>query len=197
MPIDGSEKTGSVGKALPGWQVKTVDDSGAVVSCNRSGEIIVRGPIMKGYYNNPEATAELVRDGWFYTGDMGRIDEDGCLYYTGRKKDIIILKGQNIAPDDIESVLCKHPAIAEAAVFGIPDKMRGEIVGAAIELKVGETVTEQDIRKLCQSYMVDYKAPKKIFFLDLLPKTAEGKIDMTALRARLAIPPLFPEAATT
>lgn len=196
MPIDGSDKPGSVGKALPGWQVKTVDDSGAVVSCNRSGEIIVRGPIMKGYYNNPEATAELIRDGWFYTGDLGKIDEDGFLYYTGRKKDIIILKGQNIAPDDIESVLYKHPAIAEAAVFGIPDKMRGEIVGAAIELKVGETVTEQDIRKFCLSYMADYKAPKKIFFQDSLPKTAKGKIDKTALRARLSIPPLFPETAT-
>lgn len=197
MPIDGSGQPGSVGKALPGWQVKTVDENGAVVPCNRIGEIIVKGPIMKGYYNNPRATAEVIRDGWFYTGDMGKIDGDGVLYYTGREKDIIILKGQNIVPDDIESVLCKHPGIAEAAVFGIPDKMRGEIVGAAIELKAGETVTEQDIRKFCQGYMTDYKAPKKIFFQSSLPKTAEGKIDKTALRVRLSVPPLFPEAAVS
>ena len=107
-PIDGTGKLGSVGKVLPGWAVKIVDDNGKELPPNQPGEIIVSGPIMKGYYNNPQATAEVIRDGWLYTGDIGRIDEDGYLFIVGRKKEAIIVKGQNIYPSDIEAVSYTH-----------------------------------------------------------------------------------------
>jgi len=175
-PIDGTGKLGSVGKALPGWEVKIVDDNGKELLLNQPGEIIVRGPIMKGYYNNPQATAETIKDGWLYTGDIGRVDEDGYLFLTGRKKETIIVKGQNIYPSDIEDVLYTHPKVAEAAVVGIPDELRGEVVRAVISLKEGEATTEEEIRRFCRKHMSDYKVPKQVIFIDSLPKTATGKI---------------------
>ncbi len=181
-PMDGTGKLGSLGKALPGWEVKIVDDNSDELSPNQPGEIIVRGPIMKGYYNNPEATAETIKDGWLYTGDMGRVDEDGYLFLTGMKKDMIILKGQNVYPSDIEEVLSTHPKVAKAIVIGIPDKVRGEIVGAAISLKEGEVTTEQEIRQFCQEHMADYKLPKQIVFTNSLPKTVATKISRENLR---------------
>jgi len=153
---------------LPGWEIKAVDDNGNELPTNQPGEIIVRGPIMEGYYNNPQATAEAIKDGWLYTGDIGRIDEDGYLFLSGRKKNIIILKGQNIYPGDIEEVLCAHPKVAGAIVVGIPDRLRGEIVGATIRLKEGEVATEQEIRQFCQERMADYKLPRQIIFTNSL-----------------------------
>jgi len=170
-PLDGTGKLGASGKALPGWEIKAVDNNGNELPTNQPGEIIVRGPIMKGYYNNPQATNETIKDGWLHTGDIGRIDEDGYLFLSGRKKNIIILKGQNIYPSDIEEVLCTHPKVAGAAVAGIPDRLRGEIVGAAIRLKEGEVATEQEIRQFCQERMADYKLPRKIIFTDSLPSS--------------------------
>ena len=167
-PLDGTGKLGASGKALPGWEIKAVDDNGNELPTNQPGEIIVRGPIMEGYYNNPQATAEAIKDGWLHTGDIGRIDEDGYLFLSGRKKNIIILKGQNIYPSDIEEVLCTHTKVAGAIVVGIPDRLRGEIVGAAIRLKEGEVATEQEIRQFCQERMADYKLPRKIIFADSL-----------------------------
>ena len=167
-PLDGTGKLGASGKALPGWEIEAVDDNGNELPTNQPGEIIVRGPIMEGYYNNPQATAEAIKDGWLHTGDIGRIDEDGYLFLSGRKKNIIILKGQNIYPSDIEEVLCTHPKVAGAIVVGIPDRLRGEIVGAAIRLKEGEVATEQEIRQFCQERMADYKLPRKIIFADSL-----------------------------
>jgi len=181
-PIDGTGKLGSVGKALPGWEVKIVDDNAEELSPNQPGEIIVRGPIMKGYYNNPQATAEAIRDGWLYTGDIGRVDEDGCLFILGRKKEVIIVKGQNIYPSDIEDVLYTHPKVTEAAVVGIPDELRGEVVRAVISLKEGEATTEEEIRRFCRKYLADYKVPKQVMFMDSLPKTATGKIRKEDLR---------------
>lgn len=137
---------------------------------------------MKGYYNNPEATAETIKDGWLYTGDMGRVDEDGYLFLTGMKKDMIILKGQNVYPSDIEEVLSTHPKVAKAIVIGIPDKVRGEIVGAAISLKEGEVTTEQELRQFCQEHMADYKLPRQIVFTNSLPKTIATKISRKNLR---------------
>jgi len=176
QPIDGTGKLGSVGKALPGWEVKIVDDNGKELPLNQSGEIIVSGPIMKGYYNNPRATAEAIRDGWLYTGDIGRADEDGELFILDRKKEMIIAKGQNIYPSDIEDVLYTHPKVAEAAVVGIPDELRGEVVRAVISLKEGEAATEQEIKRFCLERIANYKVPKQVIFLDSLPKTATGKI---------------------
>ena len=183
-PIDGSGKFGSVGKALPGWELKIVDDNGRVLPKNQPGEIIVRGPIMKGYYNNPEATAEVIKDGWLHTGDIGRVDKDGYLFISGRKKEMIIQKGQNTFPGDIEAVLKTHPKVAETAVVGVPDEIRGEIVRAYISLKKGEMITEEEIKHFCREHMANYKVPKQIIFLDSLPKTTTGQIrkeDLTRL----------------
>ncbi|MFC1920278.1 class I adenylate-forming enzyme family protein [Chloroflexota bacterium] len=192
--VNGKMEVASVGKALSGWELKIVDNDGKELPVNQSGEIIVRGPIMKGYYNNPQATAEVIKDGWLYTGDVGRFDEKDNLYITGRKKDTIIVKGQNINPGDIESILLKHPAVAEAVVLGIPDKLRGEVVGAIVSLKEGQTTTEQELRQLCLEQLISYKAPKKILFTDSMPKTVEGMIDKEKLRDNLSIPPVFQES---
>jgi long-chain acyl-CoA synthetase len=175
-PLDGTHKVGATGKALPGWEVKAMDDDGNVLSPNQVGEIVVRGPIMKEYYNNPQATAEAIKNGWLHTGDLGSVDEDGYLFLRGMKKNMIILKGQNIYPADIEEVLCSYYKVAKAVVVGIPDKLRGEVVGAIIKLKRRFTATEQEIRSFCQSRLADYKLPKKIFFTKSLLKSAKAKI---------------------
>ena len=183
QPVDGAGKPGSVGRVLPGWELKIVDDSDRELPPNEVGEIIVRGPIMKGYYNNPQATAEAIKDGWLHTGDMGKVDEDGQVFLSaGRKKDVIIAKGQNIYPSDIEEVLRSHPKVAEAAVVGISDKVRGEVPKAVIRLKAGEIATEQEIKHFCREHLADYKVPRQIGFMDSLPKTADGKIDKEELK---------------
>jgi long-chain acyl-CoA synthetase len=179
--VDGARKTGSVGRVLPGWELKIVDDNGRQLPLNQPGEIIVRGPIMKGYYNNPEATAQVVKDGWLYTGDLGKIDEDGEVFLTGRSKDIIIVKGQNVYPSDIEEVLYTHPKVAEAAVVGIPDEIRGETIKAFISLKEGEVAAEQEIKRFCLEHLANYKVPKEVIFTGSLPKTAAGRIDKKSL----------------
>jgi len=188
-PINDTGKLGSVGRALPGWQIKIVDDDGRELPPNHPGEIIAAGTIMKGYYHNPQATAKAIKDGWLYTGDIGKVDEDGYLFIVGRKKDTIIRKGQNISPSDIEDVLHSHPKVAEAAVVGIPDEVRGEIVRACISLKQGEAATEEEIRYFCLERMADYKVPRQIIFLDSLPKTTTGKIREEDLKGRLPTSP--------
>ena len=165
QPIDGTGKPGASGKAMPGWEIKIVDDNGNELPANQPGEIIVSGPMMKEYYNNPQATAETIKNGWLHTGDIGKIDKNGYLFITGRKKRMIILKGQNIYPDDIERILQTHPKIAEVKIVGIPDKLRGEIVRADIRLQEGEKATEQEVRHFCQEHMADYKTPKQIIFI--------------------------------
>jgi len=179
--LDGAGKFGSVGKALPGWELKIVDSNGRELPLNQPGEIIVRGPIMKGYYKNPQATAATIKDGWLYTGDLGRVDEDGEVFLTGLSKDIIIVKGQNVYPSDIEEVLYHHPKVAEAAAVGIPDEIRGETIRAIISLKEEEEATEPEIKQFCREHMADYKVPRQVNFVNSLPKIA-GKIDKKSLR---------------
>jgi long-chain acyl-CoA synthetase len=169
-PIDGTDRSGSSGKPMPCWEIKIVDDNDNELPPNQAGEIIARGPIMAGFYNNPQATAETIKNGWLYTGDIGKIDEDGYLTITGRKRKMLILKGQNIFPGDIEEVLKAHPNIAEAKVIGVPDVIRGETVKAFIRLKPGEIATEQEIRQFCQNRMADYKLPREIMFTDNIPE---------------------------
>jgi len=167
---EGGGKPGSVGKALPGWELKIVDDYGRELPPNQPGEIIVRGPMMKGYYNNPKATAGVIKSGWLYTGDIGRVDEEGWLFLSaGRKKDVIIAKGQNIYPSDIEKVLAGHPKVAEVGVVGIRDEVRGETPRAIIRLKPGEVATEQEIKKFCLERLANYKVPREIVFTNSLP----------------------------
>jgi len=171
-----------VGKALAGWELRIVDDDGRELPPNQPGEIIVKGPIMKGYYNNPQATAEAIKGGWLYTADIGRVDEEGWLFLSaGRKKDMIIAKGQNIYPSDIEQVLAGHPKVAEVGVVGIRDEVRGETPRAIIRLKAGEVATEQEIKRFCLERLANYKVPREIIFADSLPKTAAGKIDKESL----------------
>jgi long-chain acyl-CoA synthetase len=169
-PIDGTGKIGSSGKPMPCWEIKIVDDHDNELPPNQPGEIVARGPIMTGFYNNPQATAETIKNGWLHTGDIGKIDEDGYLFITGRKRKMLILKGQNIFPGDIEEVLIAHPKIAEARVIGVPDMIRGETVKVLIRLKAGETATEQEIRQFCQNRMADYKLPREIAFTENIPK---------------------------
>ncbi len=184
--VDGSgNRPGSVGGALPGWRVKVVDDDGRELPPNRPGEVAIAGPFMKGYYRNPEATAKAIRRGWLYTGDVGRIDEEGHLFILGLKKEMLISKGQNIYPSDVEMVLSSHPKVAEVAVVGVPDKMRGEVVGAAIRLKTGETATEQEMKKFCLERLANYKVPKQVAFLNRFPKNAEDRADKKALKEYL------------
>jgi long-chain acyl-CoA synthetase len=147
---------------------------------------------MKGYYNNPEDTGKFIKDGWLYTGDIGKKDKDGYLYITGRSKDTIIVKGQNIYPADVECVIAEIPEVAEVAVMGIPDRMRGEIIGAVINLIEGAEVTEQDIRQFCLERIASYKIPKQIMFSGLMPRNESGEIDKEILREQLSIPPVFP-----
>ncbi|MFC2006134.1 class I adenylate-forming enzyme family protein [Chloroflexota bacterium] len=195
--INGTMKIGSVGRALDGWELKIVDGDGMELQPNQKGEIIVKGPIMREYYNNTQATAEIIKNGWLYTGDVGKVDENGNLFITGRKKDTIIVKGQNIYPSDIESVLYTHPKVADAAVLGIPDEMRGEVVGAVISLKLGKVATEQEIKRFCIKRIANHKVPKQVIFVDSLPRTATGKLDKESIRNHLAIPPLFQETAVS
>ena len=176
QPLDGTGKPGSVGKALSGYKVKVVDDEGRELSSGEAGEVIIRGPMMKGYYNDVQATKKIIKDGWLYTGDLGAIDENGELSIVGRKKDMIISKGQNIYPSDIEDVLKMHPKVEEAAAVGVPDKMRGEVVRAVISLKKGKSLSERAIIKYCQKYLTNYKLPKQIIYMDCLPRDTSGEI---------------------
>jgi long-chain acyl-CoA synthetase len=170
QPVDGSGKPGSVGKALPGWELKIVGDDGRELPPGQPGEIIVRGPIMKGYYHNPGATAVAIKDGWLYTGDIGRVDDEGWLFLeVGRKKDMFIAKGQNIYPSDIEYVLAGHPKVAEVRVVGVRDEQRGEIPRAIIRLKPGQAATEPDIKKFCLERLANYKVPREVVFTGSSP----------------------------
>jgi long-chain acyl-CoA synthetase len=170
MPIHGTGKIGSSGKTLPCWEMKIFDENDNEMPRGREGEIVLRGPVMSGFYNKPEATAKILRNGWLHTGDIGWIDEDGYLFITARKRRMLILKGQNIFPADIEEGLAAHPKVAEAKVMGAIDLIRGETVKALVRLKAGETATEQEIRQFCQGRMADYKLPREITFVDVMPE---------------------------
>jgi acyl-CoA synthetase (AMP-forming)/AMP-acid ligase II len=179
---DTDTKPYSVG--LPHFSVKirVVDEQGLDVRTGETGEIIASGPnIMKEYYKNPEKTAEALRDGWLYTGDLGRYDEDGFLYIIERKHHMIISGGENIYPKEVEDVLFRHPKIAEAAVFGLPDEIWGERVCAAVVVKEGEKLESMEVIEFCKENLAGFKKPKAVFFVDTLPKSSIGK----ALRSEL------------
>ena len=181
-PLEGEYRSGSVGRALPGWSIKVADKNGAALPAGQAGEVIIGGPLMMGYYNNPQATAEVLKDGWLHTGDTGMLDENGYLYILGLQKDMLICKGQNIFPSDIEHVLLQHPSVAKAAAVGVPDKMRGEVVGAVVVFKNGMHASETALLKFCLERLANYKVPKYFAFWDILPETSSGKIDKPAIR---------------
>lgn len=178
-PVGGMQKNGSIGIPLPNTDAKIVDVATGEreLPVGEVGELIIQGPqVMKGYWNQPEETANTIRNGWLFTGDLAKMDEDGYFYIVGRKKEMILASGFNVYPIEVENVLYRHPAVLEAAVFGVPDEYRGETVRAVVVLKEGSDVTEQDLIDFCRSELAAYKAPDTILFVDELPKTAVGKI---------------------
>lgn len=184
-PHDPPEKVTSVGKPMMSVRIKIVGEDGEELASGESGEIICRGPnVMKGYYNNQAATQEVLKEGWLYTGDVGKIDQDGYLYLTGRKKELIISGGENIYPAEVEAVLQRHPLILEAAVIGVPDEYWGESVKAIVVPKPGESLTEQEVIEYCKSRLAPYKKPKSVDFMDVLPRNAAHKVMKTELLKR-------------
>ena len=154
------------------------DDDGNEVSQGEVGEIVIRGHnVMKGYWQRPEATGDAITgDGWFRSGDMAKMDEDGYFFIVDRKKDLIIRGGYNVYPREVEEVLYEHPAIQEAAVVGVPDEALGEEVGAAVVLKKGETLDAADLKAYVKEQVAAYKYPRKVWFVEELPKGPTGKI---------------------
>jgi long-chain acyl-CoA synthetase len=175
--IDAEGRPDSCGRPLAGCKVRIVDDSGNDLPAETVGEVLLAGPnVMLEYYKNPAATADTLRDGWIYTGDLGRLDADGYLYIVGRKRDMIIRGGANIYPVEIEDALYTHPSILECAVIGIPDELYGERVKAFVVLKAGQSAASEELRQHCKQRLAEYKVPSDVEFIDELPKGPTGKI---------------------
>jgi len=186
LGIENEKKVGAIGKAGFGWETRIVNDNAAQVAQGEVGELIVKGRgVMKEYYKNPQKTAETIKDGWLYTGDMARIDSDGFIFLVDRKRDVIIAGGENIFPVEVEDVLHTHPKIYDVAVIGSPDLRLGEIPIAIIDPKPGETLTEAEIEAFCEENMPRYKRPRHIIF-DKVPRNPTGKIEKPKLRQRYA-----------
>ena len=175
---DRERKPGSIGTPIEGVEMRLVDDQREEAAAGEAGEIAIRGHnVMKGYWNRPEATAEAIdSDGWFYSGDIARVDEEGCYFIVDRKKELIIRGGYNVYPREIEEVLYEHPAVREAAVIGVPHAELGEEVGAAVALKPDADVTESDVRDYVKANVAAYKYPRHVWFVEELPKGPTGKI---------------------
>ncbi len=187
--VDGDRKTmrrlASAGREMPAVQIRIVDADDRAVAVNEPGEIVVRSDlVMTGYWNQPEATAETLRGGWLHTGDVGHLDEDGYVYITDRKKDLIISGGSNIYPREVEEVLLEHRSVSEACVIGVPDAQWGEAVKAVVVLRPGAMVDEPSLIAFCQQRIASYKKPKSIDIVEALPKSAYGKVLKRELRDR-------------
>ena len=182
-PPQGVRKVGSVGPAIPGVELRVVDDRDAPVPVGEIGEIVARGPnVMKGYLNRPTETAKALRGGWYHTGDLGRVDSDGYYYIVDRKTDLILVGGLNVYPREVELALTSHPAVAEAAVIGVPDPVRGEIPKALVVLREGQRSEPQELIQWCRQRLANYKVPRTISIASHLPKTITGKVLKTAIR---------------
>ncbi|MEJ2234535.1 MAG: long-chain fatty acid--CoA ligase [Syntrophobacterales bacterium] len=185
-PVKSKRKAGSIGIALPSTDVRIMDlETGTKVEqVGQTGELAIKGPqVMKGYWNMPEETAETLKDGWLYTGDIAHIDEDGYVFIVDRKKDMIIAGGFNIYPRDIDEVLYEHPKIVDAVTIGVPDEYRGETVKVFVVLKPGEALTEEEVIAHCKQKLAAYKVPRLVEFREELPKTMVGKVLRKELRA--------------
>jgi long-chain acyl-CoA synthetase len=165
-------------------ELRILDEEGKPLPVGQVGEIVARGPnVMKGYFNRPEETAAVLRDGWYHTGDLGRMDADGYYYIVDRKTDLILVGGLNVYPREVELVLTSHPAVAEAAVIGIPDPLRGEAPKALVVLREGQQADPQALLQWCRQRLANYKVPRTIALVSRLPKTVTGKILKTELRS--------------
>ncbi len=185
VPLERHEKAReSVGLACPGVEVVIMGDKGQLLPAGEVGEIVTRGPhVMRGYFNNSQATREVIQDGWFHTGDLGRQDREGWFYIVGRKKDMIIVGGLNVYAAEVENVLAAHPKIAEAAVVGIPDPELGEAVKAVVVLHQGESMEALEVMAHCRQSLASYKKPKIVEFREELPKTPSGKVQKELLKS--------------
>ncbi len=187
--LQGTEKEtrrlNSCGKPSPGAEVRVVDTQGQDVQPGEIGEIIIRSNrLMLGYWNQPAKTAETLRDGWLYTGDMATVDDEGYIYIVDRKNDLIISGGENIYPREVEEVLYSHPAVLEAAVIGVPDDNWGEVIKAFVTLRAETSATEEELIEYCKQHIASYKKPRSVEFLPELPKNPSGKILRTVLRQK-------------
>jgi len=177
----------SVGRPVPGVEACVMDNDNNVLAAGDSGEICARGPhIMRGYLNKEAATKEAIIDGWLHTGDIGHMNDDGYIFITDRKKDLVIKGAENISPKEIEEGIYAHPAVSEAAVFGVPDEKFGENLVAAVVLKHDTTLTEPELLRHLVNYVTKFKIPARVVFLDELPKNPTGKIQKRALRTQFA-----------
>ena len=190
---DRPRKAGSIGTPIEGVEMALLAESGEAVKQEEVGEIVIRGHnVMKGYWNRPDATAAAVTpDGWFHTGDLARVDEDGYFFIVDRKKDLVIRGGYNVYPREVEEVIHEHPAVRECAVVGIPHAELGEEVGAAVVLKPGAVTTEAELRDFVKERVAAYKYPRRVWFLDELPKGPTGKI----LKREIRVPETAPASA--
>lgn len=187
MPQQSALKPGSVGKPLMFTSVRVVDRDGQPVPTGTHGELVVSGPtVMSGYFNNPEATAEALRQGWLHTGDIGYLDADGDLWLLQRRSDIIISGGENVYPAEVEQVLDSHPAVAAACVVGVSSREWGQQVSALIALHEGAVVTEAELQAYCRTRLAGYKLPRLFRFTSQLPLTASGKIHRRAAAEQMA-----------
>ena len=183
LGVENIHKVGAIGKPGYLWQARIVDEKGRDVAQGDIGELIVNGPgVMLCYYKNPEATAEILKDGWLYTGDMARMDEDGFIFLVDRKKDVVISGGENLYPVQIEDFLRKYDKVKDVAVIGLPDPRLGEIAAAIIEVKDGMTCTQEEIDQFCKE-LPRYKRPRKVIF-DKVPRNPTGKIEKPVLREK-------------
>ena len=184
-PEDHLRVPGSIGRSLPGVALRVVDDAGHDVAAGGVGEILVRGPnVMSGYWQRPQETAAVLRDGWLHTGDLARIDANGYLFIVDRMKDMVISGGVNLYPRESENVLAAHPAVADVAVFGVPDPHWGEALAAAVVLRPGHEADAQALLSFARTRLGSFKLPKRVHFVDQLPKTASGKVRKADLRAQ-------------
>jgi acyl-CoA synthetase (AMP-forming)/AMP-acid ligase II len=184
LGVENVHKVGAIGKAGFNWETRIVDDTGEVLGSGRIGELLVRGEgVMKEYYRNPEKTAEVLRDGWLYTGDMANMDEDGFIYLVDRKKDVIITGGENIFPVEVEDAIHNLDSVNDVAVIGIPDQRLGEIAIAIVDPKPGASLSEQEIIQYCMNNLARHKVPRKVVF-DKVPRNPTGKIEKPGLREK-------------
>ncbi|MGZ8519036.1 MAG: class I adenylate-forming enzyme family protein [Candidatus Binatia bacterium] len=175
-PEKAEAKMGSIGRAVPGVEVKIVDDNDKEMPVGEAGEIITRGPhIMKGYFRRADATAQRIRNGWLYTGDVGKVEADGYYYHLGRRDDMIITGGLNVYPAEVENLIYTYPGVQETIVFAIPDAKRGQVIGAAIVPRPGATVVEKELLSFLRANLANFKVPDQIVIRESLPRTSSGK----------------------
>ena len=195
-PFDGERRNLSMGLPAPGYTSRLVDDSGRPVARGEIGQVVVRGEpglsLMKGYYKNAEATAETIRDGWLWSGDNARQDEDGYYHFVDRAKDMIKRSGENVAVSEVEAVIREHPAVFDCAVIGVPDEMRDEAILAVVVPRAAESaepdgLTEDDVIGWCSERLAGFRVPQHVRFRKELPRTSVGKIRKHVLRAEIRL----------